>query len=85
MNGDHTERLSQEGECRKEGEGGILESTSTSARRSSETIKTFARTTSCKGTKEIIRHPTRMPFSIWDNLIPIQNRVVTRFGQLLNS
>ena len=45
MNGDHTERLPQEGECRKEGEGGILENASTSARRSSEAIKAFAGTT----------------------------------------
>ena len=46
MNGDYTERIPQEGQCRKEGEGGILESASASARRSSETIKAIAGTAS---------------------------------------
>ena len=48
MNGNHTERLSQEGECRNEAESGILERASTFAHRVLEEIETLAGTTSCK-------------------------------------
>ena len=45
-NGDQTERLSQESECRKDGEGGILESAPASTRRSFEAIKALTGTAS---------------------------------------
>lgn len=48
MNGNHTERLSQEGECRNEEEYGILERASAFAHRVLEEIETLAGTTSCK-------------------------------------
>ena len=48
MNGNHPERLSQEGECRNETESGILERASTFAHRVLEEIETLAGTTSCK-------------------------------------
>ena len=48
MNGNHTERLSQEGECRNEAESGILERASAFAHRVLEEIETLAGTTSCK-------------------------------------
>ena len=48
MNGDHTDRLPQEGECREESEGGILESASTFAQRVLEEIEALAGTTACK-------------------------------------
>ena len=48
MNGDHIERLSQEGECRNESESGILESASIFAQRVLEEIETLAGTTACK-------------------------------------
>ena len=48
MNGDHTERLSQEGECRNETEYGILERASAFAQRILEEIEALAGTTSCK-------------------------------------
>ena len=48
MNGDHTERLSQESECRNEAESGLLESASTFAQRVLEEIEALAGTTTCK-------------------------------------
>jgi len=48
MNGDQTERLSQEGECRNESECGILEAASEVARRVLEEIEALAGTTACK-------------------------------------
>jgi hypothetical protein len=48
MNGDHTERIPQEGECRENGEGGILESASAFAHGVLEEIKALAGTTACK-------------------------------------
>ena len=48
MNGNHTERLSQEGECRDEVAGRILESASAVARGVLEEIETLAGTTACK-------------------------------------
>lgn len=48
MNGDQTERLSQAGECRNEGERCLLESASAFARGVLEEIKALAGTTSCK-------------------------------------
>ena len=47
-NGDQTERLSQESECREINEGGILERASAFAQRVLEEIEAFAGTTSCK-------------------------------------
>ena len=48
MNGDNSERLPQEGECRNETEGGILESASAVAQRILEEIEALAGTTACK-------------------------------------
>ena len=48
MNGNHTERLSQEGECRDEEEYGLLERASSFAQRVLEEIETLAGTASCK-------------------------------------
>jgi hypothetical protein len=48
MNGDHTERLPQKGECRENGEGGILESASTFAHRVLKEIEALAGTSACK-------------------------------------
>ena len=48
MNGDHTERLSQESECRKDSERDILEAASEVARRVLEEIEALAGTTACK-------------------------------------
>ncbi len=48
-NGDHTERLPQEGECRNESESGILARASAVAQGVLETIKSLAGTTSGKG------------------------------------
>jgi hypothetical protein len=48
MNGNHTERLSQEGECRNEAEGGLLERASAFAHGVLEEIEALAGTTACK-------------------------------------
>ena len=48
MNGDNSERLPQEGECRNEGEYGILERASAVAQRVLEEIEALAGTTACK-------------------------------------
>ena len=48
INGDHTERLSQEGECRANGESCILESASAFSQRVLEEIEALAGTTTCK-------------------------------------
>ena len=48
MNGDYSERLSQEGECRNETECGILEGASETAQRVLEEIEALAGTTTCK-------------------------------------
>lgn len=48
MNGYNSERISQEGECRNETEGGILESASAVAQRVLEEIEALAGTTTCK-------------------------------------
>ena len=48
MDGNHTERLSQESECRNEAESGILESASTFAQRVLEEIEALAGTKACK-------------------------------------
>ena len=48
MNGDYSERLSQENECRNEAESCILESASAFARRVLEEIETLTGTTACK-------------------------------------
>ena len=48
MNGDHTERLSQEGECRNESQCCILEAASEVARRVLKEIEALAGTTACK-------------------------------------
>jgi hypothetical protein len=48
MNGDHTERLPQEGKCRNENESGILEDASAFAQRVLEEIEALAGTTACK-------------------------------------
>ena len=54
MNGYPVERLSQEGECRENSEGGILESASAFAQRVLEEIKALAGTTACK-TVQLVR------------------------------
>ena len=48
MNGDYSERLSQDGECQNEAEYGILGSASAFARRVLEEIEALAGTTACK-------------------------------------
>ena len=48
MNEDQIERLPQEGECREDGQCGILEAASEVAQRVLEEIKTLAGTTACK-------------------------------------
>jgi hypothetical protein len=48
MNGDKTERISQESECRNEEEYDILERASAFAHRILEEIEALAGTTSCK-------------------------------------
>ena len=48
MNGDHTERLPQEGKCRNENESGILEDASSFAQRVLKEIEVLAGTTACK-------------------------------------
>ena len=48
MNGNHTERLSQEGECRNEEEYGLLERASSFAHGVLEEIEALAGTTACK-------------------------------------
>lgn len=48
MNGDQAERLSQAGECREIGEGGLLEVASAVARGVLEEVKALAGTTTCK-------------------------------------
>ena len=50
MNGNHTERLSQEGECRNEAEGGLLERASAFAHGVLEEIEALAGTTACRST-----------------------------------
>ena len=50
MNGDHTERLPQEGKCRNENESGILEDASTFAQRVLKEIEVLAGTTACRST-----------------------------------
>lgn len=47
-NGDQTERISQEGECREIGEGGILERASAYAYGVIKEIEALAGTTTCK-------------------------------------
>ena len=54
MNGDYTERVSQEGQRDNEEEGGILESASAFAQRVLEEIETLAGTTACK-TVQLVR------------------------------
>lgn len=53
MDGNHTERLSQEKECRNEAESGILESTSAFAQRVLEEIEALAGTTACKSVQQV--------------------------------
>ena len=53
MNGNHTERLSQESECRNEEEYGILESASAFAHRVLEEIEVLAGTTDCKSVQPV--------------------------------
>lgn len=48
MNGNHTERVSQESERRNEGKNGVLESASAVARRVLKTLEELAGTTACK-------------------------------------
>ena len=50
MNGDNSERLPQEGECRNEEEYGILERASAVAQRVLEEIEALAGTTACRST-----------------------------------
>ena len=54
MNGDYTERLSQEGECREGGKYGILDEASIVALRVLKEIEALAGTTTCK-TVQLVR------------------------------
>ena len=49
-NGDQTERLSQESECRNEGESGLLARASAVAQGVLEEIENLAGTTACRST-----------------------------------
>jgi len=53
MNGDYFERLSQESECHENGNSGILESASATARRVLEEIEALAGTTACKSVQQV--------------------------------
>ena len=48
MNGDSSERISQESECRDEGQSSLLEEASAVAQRVLEEIAALAGTTTCK-------------------------------------
>ena len=48
MNGSNSERLSQEGELRDEGQSSLLERASAVAQRVLEEVETLAGTTTCK-------------------------------------
>ena len=54
MNWNHTERVSQESECREDGKSGILASASAFAQRVLEEIEALAGTTACK-TVQLVR------------------------------
>ena len=65
MNGDYTERLSQESECRDEGNSCLLESASAVANRILEEIKALAGTTACKSIQLVrLRKSSLTPLSI---------------------
>ena len=53
MNGNHTERVSQESECRNEEESGILASASAFAQRVLEEIEALAGTTTCYTVRQV--------------------------------
>ena len=53
MNGNYPERLSQESECHQDGNGGILESASATARGVLEEIEALAGTTACKSVQVV--------------------------------
>jgi hypothetical protein len=53
MDGNHTERLSQESERRENGENSLLESASAFAQRVLEEIEALAGTTACKSVQQV--------------------------------
>ena len=69
MNGDYSERLPQEGECRNETEGGILESASAVAQRVLEEIEALAGTTACKSV-QLVRLKKRTAFLVSSTIPP---------------
>ena len=69
MNGDHTERLPQEGECRNEAECSLLESASEVARRVLEEIEALAGTTACKSV-QLVRLKKRTAFLVSSTIPP---------------
>ena len=53
MNGDNSERIPQEGECREGGEYDLLDEASTIAQRVLEEIEALAGTTACKSVQQV--------------------------------
>ena len=78
MNGDQTERLSQEGECREDGERDILEAASEVARRVLKEIEALAGTTSCKSVHLILVATKHIVASRLDSLAR-SNRYCLKF------
>ena len=66
-NGDQTERLSQESECREINEGGILERASAFAQRVLEEIEALAGTTSCKSVQLVRLKQWALEQGCWFN------------------
>ena len=67
MNGDRTERLSQEGECREIGEGGILERASAFAQGVLEEIEALTGTASCKSVQLVRLKQWALDHDCWFN------------------
>lgn len=66
-NGDKTERLSQEGECREISKGGILERASTFANGVLKEIETLAGTTTCKSVQLVRLKQWALEQGCWFN------------------
>jgi hypothetical protein len=69
MDGNHTERLSQESECREDGENSLLESASAFAQRVLEEIEALAGTTACKSV-QLVRLKKRTAFLVSSTIPP---------------
>ena len=91
MNGDHTERLPQEGKCRNENESGILEDASTFAQRVLKEIEVLAGTTACKSVQLVRLKQWAQEHCCWiplsSSLIPAASKhtIACRRGQVNQS